>query len=444
MKTLIERSLCVGVLAVASCAPTASEQAQQPASAHSQTARALVGNLRGAEARLARAQQPQQMAEYVGHYSAATGRITFEPLLPQGSGGLPRPGYTQLLSNTVSLNDGGSGGNGGTPCGANRICANVTLTNDSSRQIENIRVEVVDLSAGASIVGGDTIDPSYPTSAGSAGGWNYGTLAPGSPNTVPWEFNTGGVEFSFNVRVWGVYTRTSYTAGSRQEISPANNVDAGNATWSDTSPAWRDACLFGSTLFSNKSTFWTAYVAPPFPFTLYETTTDGSTIDAFEISSVGTFSFAQVFEIASNLSLSNASAPDYTLFPFWDDQLRATAGSVCQGVDPTSAAPNRRWVITWKNMTLAPLNTAALTFSMVVQEQSDNVLFLYHRWSSSGTNCTSTGGDPSGASATIGARGNGVSQSTTIGYLSPVLGSHARSCPDKGSYFRLTATPANP
>lgn len=448
MKTLIERSICLGVLAIASCAPGASELSEQ--SPASQAALTPVRNLRGVtDARLARArQQPEQMAEYVGHYSAATGRITFEPLLPQGSGRTPRPGYTQLVSNTVSLRDNGTtvgaGGsfNSGETCGAGQICAVVTLTNDSARQIENLRVEVVDLSAGSSVANGDVLGTNYPSSATTAGGWNYPTLAAAGSAPAAWRFNSGGADFNFNVRVWGIYTRTGYNASVRSTITVANNVVTGDAAWSDASPAWRDACLFGTTLFSNTSSFTTAGITPPFAFTFNDATIDtDSWAGGVEVSSLGTLSLVGVAN-SGNLAVSDGSTPDYSFFPYWD-LLSTTNGSVCAGTDPTSSMPNRRWVVTWKNVSLASDANTRLTFSLVIQEQSDNAYFLYHRWSGTAANCAATSATQ-GNGATIGVRGNGVGAVTQISLNAAALGIHPTTCAGAGVYYKLTATPANP
>jgi len=446
MNTLIERTISVGLLALASCAPEASEPLRN--TAHDQTARALVGNLRrDARELVAHSRQAQQMAEYVGRYSAATGRITFEPLLPQGSGGLPRPGYTQLLSNTVSLDDNGTtvgeGGsfNSGETCDAGQICAVVTLTNDSGRLIENLRVEVVDLTAGASVANGDALGTNYPSTSGNAGGWNYQTLAAGGSASAAWRFNSGGADFTFNVRVWGVYTRTGYSAGSRSTITTTNNEVTGNAAWSDASPAWRDACLFGTTLFSNTSAFTTSGITPPFAFTFGDTTIDSdSWAGDVEVSSLGTISLMGVAN-SGNLALNDG--PDYTIFPYWDE-LSTANGSVCAGTDPTSSMPNRRWVVTWKNVSLQSDSNTRLTFSVVIQEQSDNIYFLYHRWSGSASDCSATSATQ-GSGATIGVRGNGAGAVSQISFNSAVLGIHpSYPCPGAGVYYKLTATPANP
>lgn len=443
MKTLIERSICLAVLAIASCAPSAGE----PSRPSSQSALTPVRNLRGVtDARLARGREPQQLAEYVGRYSAETGRITFEPLIPQGSGGTPRPGYTQLLSNTVSLRDNGTtvqaGGsfNSGETCGAGQICAVVTVTNDSARMIESLRVEVVNLSAGATLANPDPLGTNYPSSSGNAGGWNYLAIAAGGSTAAPWRFNLGSGDFSFNVRVWGLYTRTSYTALGPNSYTAASNVYSGDAAWSDASPAWRDACTFGATRIASTASFATAYATPPFPFSMYGLSVDSDSTDAFELSTVGTLSLSQVFN-GANVPVTHGSASDYTFYPFWDD-LSAQAGSVCEGTDPTSAAPNRRWVITWKNMSLASDTNTRLSFSIVLQEQSDNVYFLYNRWSTtaSPSNCLSNAATQ-GSLATFGVRGNGAGESTAV---TGTLPSHLRTCPEKGAFIKLTATPANP
>lgn len=446
MKTLIERSICLAALAIASCAPGAGELSQSPST---QSALTPVRNLRGvSDARLARSRDAQPVGEYVGRYSAATGRLTFEPLIPQGSGGTPRPGYTQLLSNTVSLQDNGTtvqaGGmfNSGEVCSAGQICAVVTLTNDSSRTIEALRVEVVDLNAGASVANGDALGTNYPSTSGNSGGWAYPTLNAGASEPAAWRFNGAGSDFTFNIRVWGVYTRTGYSASARSTITAANNSDAADGTWSDSSPAWRDACLFGTTLWSNTSAFSTDYVTPPFPFSFNDATIDtDSWAGSVEVSSLGTISLIGMANM-NNLAVGDGSTPDYSFFPYWD-LLSTQNGSVCVGVDPTSSAPNQRWVFTWKNVNLQSDANTRLTFSVVIQEQTDNAYFLYHRWSSTPTACGATSATQ-GNSATIGVRGNGAGAVTQISYNTAALGIHPALCPGAGVYYKLTATPANP
>jgi hypothetical protein len=173
--------------------------------------------------------------------------------------------------------------------------------------------------------------------------------------------------------------------------------------------------------------------------------TDGW-MDGFVISTAGTFGIASISG-ESNEALSGSSAADTTFYPFWD-ALDATNGSVCAAIDPSSSSPNRRFVVTWKDMAVRGLSASRVTFSVVLQEKTDNVWFLYHKWLTGANGCSSdgTGSDAvRGAGATVGVRGNGASQITTVSLDAVFLPAHSSpTCPGAGAYVSLTATPVNP
>jgi hypothetical protein len=324
-------------------------------------------------------------SDFIGHYSAATGRLTFTRGL-EAHGGFARPGYAQASMSVVSLADNGSSVFGETSfsggmCAANQLCAVVTVTNDSSVVLHDVRVEIANITSGATLAETNEIGTNVPSSAGSAGGWNYGTINSGASAPHTWKINTdAGADFSFRAVVWASYTRTSYTASDVLSMSEANNVDSADAAWSDSAPAWRDACLYGGSplSISGSSSFGYSLQTPQFPTAIYGSLiqTDGYT-DAFVISTAGTFGIDGVSG-DSNTALSAGSAPDTTFYPFWD-ALDATNGSVCAAIDPSSAAPNRRYVVTWKNMAISGLSDSRVTFSVVLQEKTDNVWFLYQQ-----------------------------------------------------------------
>jgi hypothetical protein len=450
-KLLLLSSLVASALAIASCGAPAQEELVARSAVGGGVAIGPAGQRVNLErfANLTRSRQARPVAEYIGRYSRSTGRLTFEPAQEDGpSGGRPLFGYVGLNTNTVSLDDNGTtiagpGMFGGGSCSSTQVCAVVTLTNDSTRLIENTRVEINNLT-GATIANGDALGTGYPSTAGNAGGWSYGSINPSSSNSAPWIFNYTG-DFTFNVKVWGTYTRTGYSASARNTITAANNVVTADATWSDSTPAWRDACLTaGSELFSNQSGFTTATTTIPFPFTVYDTTVDPDTwADSIEVSSAGTVSLIGVPN-GSNIALSSTSASDYTYYAFWDNLVSNSApGRVCAALDSTSSAPNRRFVVTWKNVSLASTPDSRLTFSMVFQEGTDKVWLLYHRWSATSSSC-SANSETQGNSATIGVRGNGTGEVTQISHNTASLGIHPTTCPGSGVFYVLTATPANP
>lgn len=392
-------------------------------------------------------------SEFVGHYSASTGRLTFT----RGLGvqdGVVRPGYAQTSSNVVSLDDNGSSVFGETTfsggmCATDQLCAVVTVSNDSSVTLREVRVELADLTGGATLAETNALGSNVPSAAGSAGGWSYGTINASAGVQRTWKINTNaGADFSFRAVVWASYTRTSYTASDVLSMSEASNVDSADAAWSDSAPPWRDACLYGGSPLSISGTWSFGYSqqTPMFPSAIYGSLiqTDGYA-NAFAISSAGTFGISSVAG-ESNDALSGGSVADTTFFPFWD-ALDATNGSVCAAIDPSSAAPNRRYVVTWKNMAVRGFADSRVTFSVVLQEKTDNVWFLYHKWLTGADGCSSdgTGSDAvRGAGATVGVRGNGASQITAVSLDTAFLPAHSSTCPGAGAFVSLIATPVNP
>ena len=396
--------------------------------------------------------QPVVVAELVGHYSPTTGRITFERVEEQGpSGGRPLGGYVGLSSNTVSL-DGvavvGTGQSFGTgTCASGNVCAIVTLTNDSSRQIVNPRVEIVDLAAGVTLVGASALGSGYPSTPGNAGGFNYASVNPGSPATKEWRFAPPNSDsFSFNVKVWGTYARTAYSYnGSVGTIAESDNVDAANAAWSDSAPPWRDACLSGSTVLTARSGFDYGLVGLPFPFTHYGQVINPSLGNVWQVTTNGAISLDGVYA-GTNTALSSAASN--SIFPFWDDLLEIPNGQVCAGLDSTSSSPNRRYVITWKEASLSSYTSSRLSFSVVFQEGTDNLFFLYHRWTTDSAGCASNGTGSTtvrGDSATAGVTGD-LTASTTVSVNTVYLPSRLTfaTCPGEGAFVALTATATNP
>jgi hypothetical protein len=404
--------------------------------------------------------QPEVVAELVGHYSHATGRLTFTRRGETGAAGLPRPGFSPISTSNVSLDDGSTGAAGpatvgGNSCTAGQICAMVTLTNDSARQIENPHVEIIEMTGGATLANPSSLPTGYPTSSAGVGGWGYSAVPGGGSDTAFWAFNTsGGADFNFNVKVWGTYTRTSYTAAAGT-ITAAANVVAGNAAWSESSPPWRDACLFGSVVnsdtsgspLSSVSGFDYGLFAMPFPFTLYSSTLSSADGAIWQVTTNGAISLQGTF---GDPNTDVASAPLQSLLPFWDEKLSISNGQICAGIDSTSAAPNRRYVITWKEAQLDIAGNAnnRQSFSVVFQETTDNVFYLYHRWTTNLTGCASNGTGSTtvrGDSATIGVIGD-IGQSTSVSFNAAYLPSRSTfaACPGVGYFVKLTATPTNP
>lgn len=448
MKSVVARRACVMVV-LAGCSPAAIGGSSTVDGERG----ALVAQGSATGAASSRRDRVVPLASFEGRYERATGRLVFQREGARRDGAPPRPGFVTLSSSVVSLDDHGTSVFGpamigGESCASNQVCAEVALSNDGDRSLQDTRVEITDLSGGATLAGASPLGSNYPSSPNSAGGYYHGSVQGGSSASALWRFDTDeGADFSFRVVVWGAYWRTGYIASAMQTLSATNNGADGAGEWSDSAPAWRDACLVsGSELFSAQSEFTTVGRTPAFPFVVYDALidTDGWT-SAVEISSAGTVS---LYSVASgdNLALTHASATDYTYYAFWDD-LESTSGAVCAALDPSSSAPHRRYVVTWKNVNLAGLPDSRLTFSAVFQEGTDDVWYLFHKWSTNASDCSSSGTGSAavrGGGATIGVRGNGVSEVTEFSRDTAVLPSHDASCPGDGAYVKLTAIPVNP
>jgi hypothetical protein len=435
----------ISSVVLASCAPGAPEHPMAVAPSAATRAQAI-----GAATPL---RDQAIVGMYRGHYDAASGRLSFSRAMGVRDGRTPRPGFTQTLSDTVTLDDNGSSVFGAVPfgagmCSANELCARVRVTNDSSVQIEAVRVEIYDLTGGAALNESDALGANYPSNAGSAGGWNYGAIsASGGQASKDWRFATAaGASFDFSVAVWGTYLRSSYVASDVLTLAEANNEDSANAVWSNSAPAWRDACLWGTQVINGATSFTEVTQTPVFPSAIYGTSINTANgMGALRVSSAGTLGLSSVAS-GTNVALTDSGASNDTFYPLWD-ALELTNGEVCVGEDPTSSEPDRRYVVTWKNANVSGLSSSRLTFSIVLQERTDNVWFLYHRWMTGDSGCSSdgTGSDSvRGGSATVGVRGSSSAHVTEVSRDAPFLPAHSASCAGAGAYIALTATPANP
>ncbi len=435
----------ISSVVLASCAPGAPEYPTAAAPSAASRAQAI-----GAATPL---RDQAIVGMYRGHYDAETGRLSFSRAMGVRDGRTPRPGFTQTLSDTVTLDDNGSSVFGavafaGGMCTADELCAVVRVTNDSSVQIEEVRVEIYDVTGGATLNGSDALGANYPSNAGTAGGWGYGALAAsGGQSSKNWRFATvGGASFDFSVAVWGTYLRSSYVASDVLTLSEANNADSASAAWSNSAPAWRDACLWGTQVIASATSFTSVSVTPVFPSAIYGTAINTANwMGGLQVSSAGTLGLSSVASSA-NVALTDSGASNDTFYPLWDT-LELTNGQVCVGADPTSAAPDRRYVVTWKDANVSGLSDSRLTFSIVLQERTDNVWFLYHRWMTGDSGCSSdgTGSDSvRGGAATVGVRGSSGAHVTEVSRDAPFLPAHGASCAGAGAYIALTATPANP
>lgn len=269
----------------------------------------------------------------------------------------------------------------GTYCPDHHLCASVWLQNDSQQNLTNTYVQVTDIDTGFYGVNPVpvTIPTGYPLDD-TLGLWSYGNLAAGPDGDSAWNewffYLPNCDDFNFTVKIMALVEKSNYIIGADRMASSG----------------FIDACsLTGHTsILQNASADdYVDNIPAPFPFNLYEISFDGSV--PLTIGANGTASVAAI-------PSDNVSMPDTTnyvavfgFFPFWD-QLTLGSDGVCYGV--TGTAPNRRFVLTWKDADLANTTSVVedLTFSLVIHETTDAVEYLYSRWSDTTVSCMATEG----------------------------------------------------
>ncbi|MFK3984940.1 PQQ-dependent sugar dehydrogenase [Micromonospora sp. NPDC050397] len=113
-----------------------------------------------------------------------------------------------------------------------------------------------------------------------------------------------------------------------------------------------------------------AQVNLPFGFPLY-----GETHGTAWISTNGFLSFTDPASAAPiNGAIPGAELPNAAIYPFWDDLVQRADSTV--RTDVVGTAPNRRFVVEWRNSGLYGSSSARVTFAAVLSEQGE-ITFSY-------------------------------------------------------------------
>ncbi|HNS96706.1 MAG TPA: hypothetical protein PKL73_07120 [Polyangiaceae bacterium] len=373
-----------------------------------------------------------------GEWNATTQKLTFTEIEADNSAGfdvgMQPQGFDKVKSGKIRFSTEYSyvGEEDDEDCPLGRVCGRVRVENISTRLLNSVYVEIVSLSPAEYTAHdfSDEVPPGYPMS-NQYGLWGYNNLGPGNAASRDWTFaNPAGQSFSFSVRVLAIFTRTNYDLSFNDVSEPGNT---GTADWDNNSPVWRDACTHGTTLVSSSTSSFAASITMPFPFTITNKTFS-TNVGELWVTSYG-LGWSKAPEPILPASLP-ASGYINTLFPFWE---QVEGAQVCHSTE--GLLPNRRFIVTWKNAHLKGLPNSNLTFSAVLQEKTDNVFFLYHRWSDGSDDCASgTSNRVRNESAAIGIQGdNNYFPSNPVGLFSP----HAANCPGSGYFVKFEAQPAN-
>jgi hypothetical protein len=364
------------------------------------------------------------VGDYIGHISPKARSITFEKIKKAKSSALI--GTQDLTGSNDSLNfdNDGVAGSGSVntaelvtnstgvdsecPVGyqSNTFCGNVTLRHFYPRPLSYVYVQVslIRDATGANTIydhSGLNSDPSDGNLDATFGLWQYTAPAATTPGVLgqsphnsgsrDWVFaNPDNADTWIRLRIVAAVAYTSYMMDF-------------------SSQAFVDACSGGTSLGTTASTTQTL----PFPFTLYAL--NSSTV-RFNKRAMVTFGSVSGTSTGSNIALPASLAPKPGLFVFWDDiTFNSTNSSMCYRT--IGSAPNRQYVVTWKNMMFTPAadQPASLTFSAFLNEGTDKIDLVYDTM-------TSATARADGSSATVGVQ-NATASAATAEFNTPDFGS---------------------
>jgi hypothetical protein len=289
-------------------------------------------------------------------------------------------------ANTVELNTTTVTYGATCPSGlAASFCAHVILGSFYPRTLNNTFVQVTAITDtnGAPLSGHGSINSDGPpswladaglglwkhTGAGATNAGVVGTTATSKFAPRDWEFaDPDGQDTNIALRVISTLSYGDYT----QTSSPQ---------------AFINACLLSGFAAPSPATGFTQATIP-FPFTFY--TTQATTTLRYSRDAVVTFDTG-VPPSAANAPFMNVNLPENPavisttpgLYVFWDqlnyNSATSTVGKSSTCYATSGAAPNRQFVITWRNLRGFNDNTDTmnLTFSAILSEGTDTIDLTY-------------------------------------------------------------------
>ena len=144
----------------------------------------------------------------------------------------------------------------------------------------------------------------------------------------------------------------------------------------------------------------------PFPFTFYEVAYTRA-----YVSTNGYLNFIARNSAYNNVAIPSTAVPNGAIYAFWDDLYADSSGSV--RTELVGTAPNRRFVVEWRNVTFYSNNFRRLDFEIVLCEEG--IIFLQYR------NVDNEGREM-GNSATIGVENQAGTSAVQFSFNSAVIG----------------------
>ncbi len=222
----------------------------------------------------------------------------------------------------------------------------------------------------------ETVSNNWQTRIGSFKFPSCGGTSPTPTNTSvpPTATNTSVPPTATNTSVPPTATNTSLPPTATNTplpptatYTPGACTPAGGYCKSDNeSRTW----LAGTTNQSITGDDATKNVALPFAFTFA-----GTSYSSINISSNGNAHFATASTAYSNATIPTSSAPNALIAALWDDLNPSAGGAIYTGVYGT--APNRTFVIEWRDVRRYNSGTTGATFAIQLDETSNHVWILY-------------------------------------------------------------------
>jgi glucose/arabinose dehydrogenase/PKD repeat protein len=219
------------------------------------------------------------------------------------------------------------------------------------------------------------------------------TVIVGSTNTVsaPSPQSTGGATFTFaNWSDGGAATHVVTAPATATTYRASYTSSAGCADgfgYTCTTSTSRPYLPADQTVLPLTGDDAVTRISLPFPVQFY-----GQRYDSAWVDINGKLSFLDPGRSwGVNTAVPDVAAPNAAVYPFWDDLVARADSSVRTAV--VGAAPDRRFVVEWRNIGIYRITTARLTFEAVISE-SGQISFGYAD--------LSTAGRELGNSATVG------------------------------------------
>lgn len=233
-----------------------------------------------------------------------------------------------------------------------------------------------------------------------------GTLAAGASKSVTVSINSGA-----NTLVAGAYSDTvSFTNTTNGNGTTTRSVvlsvtapapgASGSYTVAPTAYSWIELTRY--TQVSLRDDAVSGGLALPFKFTYY-----GKVYSTIYVGSNGLIGFTTSgMTVYNNVNIPSAGAPNYAIYPYWDDLNPALGGAV--RVASVGAAPNRKVVVSYVGVPLHSSTSTKFTFQAILCEGSNDIIFQYQN--------VGTGTYSAGAGATIGIENQTGTQACKFSY----------------------------